>query len=126
MTGRKVPEWIGKTPDTKIPTRVILRVLEAYGGKCAETGVKIGPLGGWQMDHIIALANGGENRETNLQPLITIAHKEKTAGDVAQKSKDRRVKSKHLSIHKPKSIMPGSKASKWKRKVDGTVVLRES
>jgi len=125
MTGRKVPEWIGKTPDTKIPPRVILRVLEAYGGKCAETGVKIRAGGGWQMDHIIALANGGENRETNLQPLITVAHKEKTAGDVAQKAKDRRVKSKHLSIHKPKSIMAGSKASKWKRKVDGTVVLRE-
>lgn len=124
MTGRKVPEWIGKTPDTKIPPRVILRVLEAYGGKCADTCVKIRAGGGWQMDHIIALANGGENRETNLQPLITKAHKEKTADDVAMKAKDRRIKSKHMSIHKPKSIMPGSKASKWKRKVDGTVVPR--
>ncbi len=125
MTGRSVPEWIGKTPDTKIPPRVILRVLEAYGCKCAKTGVKISAGTGWQMDHIIALANGGENRETNLQPLITKAHKEKTAGDVAQKAKDRRVKSKHLSIHKPKSIMPGSRASKWKRNFDGTVVKRE-
>ena len=124
MTGRKVPEWIGKTPDTKIPPRVILRVLEKYGGKCAETGVKIRAGGGWQMDHIIALTNGGENRETNLQPLITKAHKEKTAADVATKAKDRRIKSKHLGIAKPKSSFSGSKNSKWKRKVDGTVVPR--
>ena len=124
MTGRSVPEWIGKTPDTKIPPRVILRVLEKYGGKCAETGIKIRAGGGWQMDHIIALANGGENRETNLQPLITKAHKVKTAGDVATKAKDRRIKSKHLNITKPKSSFAGSKDSKWKRKVDGTVVPR--
>lgn len=124
MTGRKVPEWVGKTPDTKIPPRVILRVLEAYGGKCAKTGVKIRPGTGWQMDHIIALANGGENRESNLQPLITKAHKEKTSDDVATKAKDRRVKAKHLGISKPKSSLPGSKGSKWKRKVDGTVVPR--
>ena len=34
MTGRAVPEWIGATPDTKVPERVRLRVFNAYGGVC--------------------------------------------------------------------------------------------
>jgi 5-methylcytosine-specific restriction enzyme A len=34
MTGRSIPEWIGKTPDSKIPPRVKLRIWERYEGRC--------------------------------------------------------------------------------------------
>lgn len=125
MTGRKVPEWIGKTPDTPAPRRVRLRVLEAHGGTCALTGQKIRPGDEWDLDHIQALANGGENRETNLQPVLRAAHRKKTAQDVAQKAKDRRVRSKHLGVHQSKTPMPGGRGSKYKRKVGGGVVLRD-
>ena len=121
---RETPEWIGKTPDTPIPPRVKLRVFEAYGGKCYITGKKLSA-GEVDFDHIKALCNGGENRESNIAPIWRPAHKEKTAQDVAMKSKDRRVKAKFLGI-KPKSgaIIAGSKSSPWKRKVDGTIVPR--
>ena len=121
---RETPEWIGKTDDTPIPPRVKLRVFEKHGGKCYITGRKLMP-GEFDFDHIIALCNGGENRESNLAPIWRPAHKEKTAQDVAMKSKDRRVKAKFLGI-KPKSgaIIAGSKSSPWKRKVDGTIVPR--
>ncbi len=46
------------------------------------------------------------------------------AHDVATKAKDRRVRSKHLGFHKPKSRLPGSKDSKFKMKVGGLTVLR--
>jgi 5-methylcytosine-specific restriction endonuclease McrA len=120
---RSTPEWIGKTPDTPPPPRVKLRIFEAHGGKCYVTGRKLSA-GEFDFDHIIALCNGGENRESNLAPIWKPAHKEKTAQDVAQKSKDRRVRQKHLGISKPKSTLAGSKGSKWKRKIDGTVVPR--
>ena len=123
---RSVPEWIGKTPDTPVPARVRLRVFEAHDGRCAETGRKIMPGDDWQLDHAQALANGGENRETNLQPVLTFAHKEKTARDVAQKAKDRRVRAKHVGAKAPpRSRIAGSKGSRWKRKLDGTTVRRE-
>ena len=32
MTGREVPEWIGKTADTAIPDRVKERVFLTHGG----------------------------------------------------------------------------------------------
>ena len=123
MTGRTVKEWIGKTPDTRAPPRVRLRVFEKFGGVCQLSGRKIRPGDKWELDHTKALINGGENRESNLQPVLKEAHKVKTAQDVAQKSKDRRVMSKHIGSYVPKSPM---KKSKWKRKIDGTAVLRES
>ena len=123
-TVRSVPEWIGKTSDSAIPARVKLRVFERHGGICHISGQKIMPGDKWDCDHVQALVNGGENRESNLAPALTEHHKEKTRSDVAMKSKDRRVRSKHMGIKKPKGTIPGSKGSRWKRKLDGTVVPR--
>lgn len=122
MTRRSTPEWIGKTPDAPAPARVRLRVFEAHGGKCHRSGRKIRPGDDWQLDHILALVNGGENRETNLAPILSEAHKEKTAEDVAQKAKDDRVRKKHLGIWKPRSRLSHPHL---KRKVDGSVVPRD-
>lgn len=103
---RTVPEWIGKADDTPIPQRVKLRVFEANGGRCHWTGKKIMPGDQYDFDHIVALCNGGENREGNLAPILRgKAHKEKTALDVAEKSKVARIKAKHLGIY-PKSKTP--------------------
>ena len=46
-----------------------------------------------------------------------------TAADMAQKSKDYRVRAKHAGIKKP-SRFPGSRDSKFKKRMDGSVVLR--
>jgi len=121
---RATPEWVGKTDDAAIPPRVRLRVFERHGGVCALTGRKIAPGDQWDCDHITALVNGGEHRESNLQPALRQAHREKTKADVALKAKANRVRAKHLGIAKPKTKLPGSRAGKWKRKLDGTVEER--
>lgn len=123
--GRSTQEWVGKTPDTPIPPRVKLRVFERFQGVCQETGRKIQAGEEWDCDHEIALINGGENREENLRPVLRKAHRAKTAKDVAQKAKNDRVRKKHLGIHKSKSPLPGGKGSKFKRKIGGSVVLRD-
>lgn len=125
MTGRSIPEWIGATPDAKIPPRVRLRVFEAHGGKCGLTGRKIMPGDEWDVDHIQALINGGAHRETNMQPVLRAAHRKKTAEDMKLKAKAARVRKKHLSIHKPKATLPGSRASKWKRTISGQTIRRD-
>lgn len=105
MTGRSVPEWIGKTPDTPAPARVRLRVFEAHGGRCYLSGRKILPGDKWELEHKLALCLGGENRESNLAPALADAHKEKTAVDVGMKAKADRIRMKHLGIW-PKSKRP--------------------
>ena len=101
MTGRSVPEWYSDNPDAAIPARVRLRVFVAHGGRCALSGRKIMPGDVWQVDHRIPLALGGAHAESNLQPVLSSAHKVKTADDVRAKAKAARIRAKHLGIHPP-------------------------
>jgi 5-methylcytosine-specific restriction protein A len=98
VSARTVPEWRGSTPDTPAPARVRLRVFEAHGGRCYLTGRKIMPGDAWELDHKVALINGGENVESNLAPALKAAHREKTNADVAEKAKVARVRMKHLGL----------------------------
>lgn len=101
---RSVPEWIGKSDDAKVPPRVRLRIFEREGGICHLSKRKIQPGEKWELDHIVALINGGEHRESNLAPALVQPHREKTRQDVAAKAKSARVRSKHLGIRKAPTI----------------------
>jgi 5-methylcytosine-specific restriction protein A len=101
---RSTPEWIGKTDDAKIPPRVRQRVFDREGGKCHLCGQPI--IGKkWALDHVKALINGGENRESNLRPVHVSCHAIKTAADVADKKKVAAVRKKHIGAVRPKSAL---------------------
>lgn len=99
---RSTEEWIGKSDDTPIPARVRVRVFDTHKGVCHLSGRKIAAGEAWDCDHVVALINGGENRESNLAPALRDKHREKTAEDVALKSKVYRQRAKHLGLW-PKS-----------------------
>lgn len=101
---REVPEWIGKTDDSRPPPRVRVRVFEKHGGICYLTSRVIRAGDKWELEHIIAIINGGENRENNLAPALVKPHKVKSAEDMKQKSKNYRVRAKHLGIRKPSRL----------------------
>jgi 5-methylcytosine-specific restriction enzyme A len=103
---RAVEEWIGKHDDAKVPPRVRLRILEREKGICHLSGRKITPADQWDLDHKVALINGGEHRESNLFPALRDKHREKTAEDVAEKSRTARVRMRHLGIRQPKKPFP--------------------
>jgi len=116
---RSVPEWVGKTPDTAIPPRVRVRVIDAQGGKCAGCNRKLGMCGeAIDIDHIRALINGGENREANLQALCPMRHAPKTRADVAEKATVARKRAKHLGVKPKRRKMPY-------RRFDGEIVWPE-
>lgn len=98
---RSVEPWTGKHDDQAIPPRVRVRLFEAAGGRCAICNRKLGPGDKWQVDHVVALANGGAHSEANMQIACDWCHKAKTAEDVAQKSKTAAVKAKHVLPRKP-------------------------
>lgn len=94
---REIPEWIGANDNEKVPNRVRLRVWDRCGGICS------GPCkrkirGNWELDHIVALINGGEHRESNMAVMCVECHQEKTNVDVGIKSKIYRIKAKRLGI----------------------------
>lgn len=120
---RAVPEWIGAHDDQAVPDRVRLRVFVRHNGKCPKCTRPL-QAGKWDCDHIVALENGGEHRETNLQPLcVSPCHSNKTKADRRAKAKTDRIVKANAGIRK-RSRFPGSRDDYRKKKVDGTVVLR--
>lgn len=105
LTGRKVPEWIGKTADSKPPKSVLDRLFLRQGGRCALSGRKIMAGEVTHADHIVPLKDGGENREANLQLVVAEAHRAKTADENTARAKERRIRLKHAGLW-PKSSRP--------------------
>src|SRR5215469_7925116 len=104
---RSIPEWIGKSDDDRIPDRVRIRVFARHGGRCHCCGRLILVGEAWELDHVIALANGGGHRESNLKPILTEHHRNKTRLDTAIKSKGYAVRRKLLGLKKPKRPLIG-------------------
>ncbi len=97
-----------------------LKVFEDAGGACHICGLKIRHgEGGWDVEHVIPLAMGGEDAAANMKPAHKDCHSAKTRNDVASIAKAKRVKAKSLGIRKA-----GWPKSKWKRKLNGETVLR--
>jgi len=112
---RQTEEWIATNDDQAIPARVKVRIFEKYEGTCYLSDIKIRPGDKWECEHIIALSNGGEHRESNLAPALADPHKEKTKSDMKIKAKIARVRKRHLGIKKKGWTIPG-------RKFDGTPI----
>lgn len=107
MNARALPEWIGDTPDTAVPPRVRVRTFDRKGGRCGICGRRIGAGEHWTLEHIKALINGGENRESNLGVTCSWCVPEKNATDVAEKSKTYEMRAKHIGVRtKPKYRWP--------------------
>ena len=124
MMTRAVPEWIGKTDDTPAPPRVRLRVFDRYSGICYLTGRKIRAGEAWDVEHVIAIINGGQNREGNMAPALKAPHRLKTNADLAEKSKVATKRKKHLGIKRQGQPIPGSRRSGLKKHMDGRVTRR--
>lgn len=119
MTGRTRPEWVGKTPDARIPNAVRARIWLRCEGRCALTGLKIDAAKQpYDFDHIKPLSMGGEHRETNLQLVLREAHRKKTTAEAGPRAKADRIRLKHLGL-KSKGRGFGNRS----RKFDGTVSL---
>ncbi len=99
---RSIAEWIGKHPDEAIPPRVKQRILERQNRICALSGAPIPPGVTPHFDHCVALRDGGEHREGNLQAALPGPHQKKTAREAKERARaDARAKSSHGLHNEP-------------------------
>lgn len=105
LSGRMVEEWVGKTPDARPPKSVIDRLFLRQNGRCAISGRRMMPADEKHADHITPLKDGGENREGNLQLVLSVPHREKTKAENSARAKERRQRLKHAGLW-PKSKHP--------------------
>lgn len=83
---RDTKEWIGRDDNHRAPGKVRDRLRLAFPN-CYLCTRKIETGEPMALDHVVALINGGENRESNLRPVHQACHATKTAADVAEKAR---------------------------------------
>ena len=109
--GRSVEEWIGATPDTKPPKRVLVRIFDREHGICHISKRKIAPGEIWEAEHVVRLADGGENREGNLAPALVGPHRVKSAEERRAAVPVARRHETHIGASQPQSTIPSRKFS---------------
>lgn len=79
----------------------------------------------WDVEHIIPLALGGDDEPSNWAPAHVACHKLKTKQDAADIGRARRVSARHVGATAPsRTPLPCGRRSKWKKKINGSVVPR--
>src|SRR5260370_440643 len=122
--GRPVIDVATTRRGTMSPARR-LRIWEAHGGMCVLCAKKIdGVREPWTIEHIRALGLGGEDADENCGPAHEDCRRKKDKADVASIAKAKRVKAKHIGIRRSRNLIAGSKGTKFKKRMDGTVELR--
>lgn len=97
----------------------------AHDGICCLCGQKIRDGETWIVEHLTALALGGEDSDENCRPAHERCRRVKDKADAkAIAKRNRIVDAGYRGEGKPRSRFPGSKASRLKRTIDGRVVDR--
>jgi 5-methylcytosine-specific restriction protein A len=104
--GRPVKEWRGKTAASMPPPTVRQRIFETWGGVCYLSGIVIDPVKGFDLEHIVPIADGGvqANCESNLRPALRDPHIIKTAREKRERSEANRKRRYHVGIRKAPTL----------------------
>lgn|SRR5574341_116480 len=107
----------------EFPAKVRAAAFLRADGKCEICHAKI--VGRAEYDHIIPDGLGGTPDLDNCQVTCSKCHRLKTSSeDVPRIAKAKRQQRSHIGA-KAKRPFPGSKASSWKKRMDGTTERRE-
>lgn len=85
---------------------------------------KIGPGETWEVEHVKPLALGGADDADNMRPAHVDCHKGKSRDEIRIVRKADRQMKAHAGVKRTSRPMPGSRASRWKRTLDGRTVER--
>lgn len=115
---------VGTTKRGNLSTRRKLAIWEKEKGLCMLCSTRLKP-GHFIYEHVRALELGGSDTDDNIRLTCLECAGMKTKDDHHRAAKAKRVKAKALGLKKSKNPLPGGKGSKWKRRMDGTVVRRD-
>lgn len=110
-----------------ISTRERLRLFARKAGICHLCGAKILAGDAWDVSHAIPLELGGADDETNWDIAHRKCHRRHTAKqDIPAIARAKRREARHLGAKAPsRRPIPGSRNTKFRKRMDGTVVMRE-
>jgi len=110
----------------RITAKMRADIFLSRGGMCHLCSMKVVPGEDWDVSHDIPLEAGGKDDATNWFVAHRKCHRVHTSTvDAPMIAKVKRIHQKHVGAKKARSPMPLGRASKFKRKMDGTIVRRE-
>lgn len=116
------------TPRKRLTDQQRAKLFLDHDGRCYICTRRIRPGEQWEDEHVQSLENGGSNDIENRRPVCKNCHAPKTAEDRKLAAKTRAVAVAHIippsQRQKRGPPIPGSKRSKFKRKMDGTIERR--
>jgi 5-methylcytosine-specific restriction endonuclease McrA len=120
------PSDLGTTQRARLSPRARLAIWEHAKGICVlcdrpSEGVRER----WIIEHIRALELGGEDKPDNMSPAHEACARAKTRDDHQRTAKAKRQKIRHLGADRTKRSLPYGRQSRWKKKIDGTIVPRK-
>ena len=104
-----------------------LRLFRLHGETCHICSQPIdGVRQRWEIEHVLSRGMIGAAADTdeNMRPAHASCHKGKTAVDADELARAKRREGKHFGAHRPQHVMPGSRASGFKRCMSGRTVRR--
>jgi 5-methylcytosine-specific restriction enzyme A len=102
-----------------------LKIFLHHKGECHLCKRKIAPGEAWEVEHDKAKGLQGTDDLPNTKPAHIDCHAHKTRQDVAIMRKADRQGKKHLGLRKSRNPLPGSRGSKFRKRMDGTVEIRK-
>ena len=96
-------------------------------GKCHLCGGKIQVGEAWEVEHVIPLAMGGADDDSNRMLAHRKCHSRKTATcDVPAIARAKRRERAHIGARKSRNPLPCGRRSAWKKKISGEIVRRST
>ncbi len=119
-------EDVGTTKRGRLSSRTRLAIWERENGRCMICRARL-QIGRFIFEHVRALELGGEDSPDNIRLTCLACAHEKTADDHSRAAEAKRQKASTLGLKAPsKTPLPFGKRSEFKRKIDGSIVRRET
>jgi hypothetical protein len=112
------------TPRKTLTAKQKLKLFVDHGGICCVCGGKIDGVHEAWDEHINPLWRGGTNDTDNRGVAHAKCARAKTSHEAGEKARGEKAAERHFGSKNTRTPMPGSRASKFKRKMNGTTVLR--
>lgn len=110
----------------RITSKMRVDIFLRHDGICHMCSMKVLPGQEWDVSHDIPLEAGGKDDASNWLVAHRKCHRIHTSTvDMPLIAKLKRKQQKHIGASRSKTPLPGGRFSKFKRKMDGTVVLRK-
>lgn len=104
-----------------------VRIFDRAHGICHVCKLRIHVGQAWEAEHVIALADGGTDDESNMAPAHKKpCHRAKTGREATDRSKVVRMRANHLGIAGEGAKLPCGRESRQRKTMRGEVIPRVS